>query len=108
MGRRRGLFLCRTGSFRTRDKPVAQRTELAVFQTVETVHAAAVVYAVGGYIDAGSLAVMLADMAVPALFAVDYRTEKRETREETQRRSHRTDRVAVCAAVFPGKVADNC
>ena len=46
---------------------------------------------------------MIAEMAALALGSVDDGTEGRETREETQSRTHRADRVAIGSSVLPGQ-----
>ena len=55
------------------------------------------------YVDAGSLALFLAQVAVAAGVRIDDRTQEREARAEAQDRSHRANRVAPGPAAFPGQ-----
>ena len=58
-------------------------------------------------IDATGLAITRTKAATIAFFQLEYRTEEREAAEESQYRSHGTDRVAVSAASAPCQETDN-
>lgn len=51
----------------------------------------------------GCLAVLLAEVTIPAFAGIDHRAENREPGEETQNRTDRADGIAVCPAVPCGK-----
>ena len=70
---------------------------------VETVHAPAVVDSVIVQVNAGCLAVLLAEVTIPAFAGIDHRAENREPGEKTQNRTDRADGIAVCPAVPCGK-----
>jgi hypothetical protein len=54
-------------------------------------------------VDAGRFAVLGAEAAIPTFFLVEANLEERETCQETQRRSYRTDGVAVGTTVAPSQ-----
>ena len=78
-----------------------QGVVFAGVQAVHARHAAAVIDAMVLVVDAGGLAAARTEAAIPALLRVEHRTEQRETGEESQDRSHGTDRIAIGASVPP-------
>ena len=86
---------------------VGEGAELAVLDAVEAVNASAVVNLLVGYVNAGSLALLLAGAAAFALVSINDGAEHCEAGEEAERRSHRAHGVAICAAANPGKDCDN-
>ena len=95
-----GFLRCRSGRF----FPAVLQMQGVVFAGVQAVHArhaAAVVDAMVLVVDAGGLAAARTEAAIPALLRVEHWTEQRETGEESQDRSHGTDRIAIGASVPP-------
>ena len=79
---------------------------MAVVETVHAGHATTIVDHVVLRVDARCLALAGAHATSVALREVDVRFQQREACQETQDRPHRTDRVAIGAAITPSQHRD--
>ena len=76
---------------------------LAVVETIHTSHASAIVYLVVLEVDACRLAAASAEATVLTHLGIDDRAEEGETREESQDRSYRTNRITISSAISPSQ-----
>ena len=88
-------------------KLIAQSTKLTLLQTVSAGNTTAVVNGMRLVVDTRGLAVPGTHAAVLALLGVESHMEEREAGEEAQHGAHRTDGVAIGAAVTPCQIDDD-
>ena len=75
--------------------------------TIHTSHTTAIVYLMLFQVDAGSLALLGAQLAVLTFRGINDRTEQGIFGQESKNGSYRTNGIAICTPVFPSQYKKN-
>ena len=82
---------------------VSQCPELATIYTITTDYATVIIDTVSLEVNTGSLTVLGAKRTILALIYIETDFQPRETREEGEHRSHRTDCITIGTATAPSQ-----
>ena len=84
-------------------KPIFQRPELTILNTVAAHHTACGINGMGLIVDTSSLAIPRTHRAVLAFLRIEMNLQEGETTDERQESTYGTNRIAISSSVTPSK-----